>query len=229
MKVSAHIRQAVFERGTVLLDLRRGEFFWLDGVAAAMWQDLSIPGKTEDTAMAELREQFDVQENRLAEDFRAFRERCLREGLLQESDRVEPVASKRRTLRKVRFITLAAWACLARTARQLKRRGFTEAWQDAIEQAPQVTKAADEERLARAEKAFMRAENFFVGWAAPDDCLPRSMALFRFLRSMGLPAEHHIGLDRHSLIGHAWVECGGRTILDTSRSARLTKMSAAAP
>ena len=68
-------------------------------------------------------------------------------------------------------------------------------------------------------RAFGRAENFFALRKAPRDCLPRSIALFSFLRELGLPAEHRIGVDRYPFRAHAWVETDGRVLADHSGNA----------
>ena len=61
----------------------------------------------------------------------------------------------------------------------------------------------------------MRAENLFWFRDAPDDCLPRSLALFSFLRALGLPATHKIGGTRYpGLLMHAWVESSERALID---------------
>ena len=63
--------------------------------------------------------------------------------------------------------------------------------------------------------AFGRAENFFVVRRAPDDCLVRSLSLYRFLREAGSRAEHVIGVRRFPFQAHAWVECAGEVLMDT--------------
>jgi hypothetical protein len=68
--------------------------------------------------------------------------------------------------------------------------------------------------LERAVAAFGHAENFFILKRAPQDCLPRSLALFRFLRLVGVPAEHCIGVRRYPFLAHAWVEHGDRVVHD---------------
>ena len=54
--------------------------------------------------------------------------------------------------------------------------------------------------------AFAKAENFCYLKKAPRDCLPRSLALFRFLRSIGAAAVHCIGVRQFPFGAHAWVE-----------------------
>jgi hypothetical protein len=67
----------------------------------------------------------------------------------------------------------------------------------------------------RAVKAFVRAENLFWFRSEPNDCVPRSLALFRFLRSIGLPATHFIGVMRFpGFLMHAWVTGNEEPLLE---------------
>jgi hypothetical protein len=80
--------------------------------------------------------------------------------------------------------------------------------------------------LAKALAAFARAENCFSMKQAPRDCVPRSLALFRFLRLVGLPAEHCIGVRRSPFQAHAWVEFEGRVVHDLpSRQLKYTTLA----
>lgn len=45
------------------------------------------------------------------------------------------------------------------------------------------------------------------------DCLPKALAMYRFLRLHGIPAELCVGVKKYPFSGHAWVEFDGR-ILD---------------
>ena len=80
--------------------------------------------------------------------------------------------------------------------------------------------------LLRAERAFLAAETLFPAPVRHADCLPRSIALFRFLRSAGLPARHLIGVRHTPLVMHAWVECDGRVVLDDGRAAAMSVLAA---
>jgi hypothetical protein len=70
-------------------------------------------------------------------------------------------------------------------------------------------------RLRTALLAFSRAENCFSVGDSRIDCLPRSLALHRFLRSVGIGAEHCIGVRRFPFGAHAWVEITGSVVLDS--------------
>jgi len=72
-----------------------------------------------------------------------------------------------------------------------------------------------EQLLPDALRAFLIAENFVAFRNSPDDCLPRSLSLFRFLRSIGIPAIHRIGGRRVPVLKmHAWVEVNSKVLLD---------------
>ena len=224
---SHFVRQSAIDGNLLLLDLRRGEYLLLDEIASAIWQGL-VAGATDDALLKSLQQHFDVPDGQLSADIADFKTRCIDEKLLVEwHDPVSHTHSRRR-LGRIVLPTIAAWWCLLDTSRRLRRQGFAEAYRVAVEEAPKVSRAIDKRRLRCAEAAFSRAENVFLSKRAPDDCLQRSMALFRFLRSMGFPAKHSIGFARNPFSAHAWVECGNRVILDVDRRNSLTKLLVAA-
>ena len=48
------------------------------------------------------------------------------------------------------------------------------------------------------------------------DCLPRALTLYLLLRRRGVPATLHIGVKRYPFGAHAWVECLGEVLDDTT-------------
>ena len=48
------------------------------------------------------------------------------------------------------------------------------------------------------------------------DCLPRSLAIYILLRRQGVPATLRIGVKRFPFAAHAWVECLGEVIDDST-------------
>lgn len=52
------------------------------------------------------------------------------------------------------------------------------------------------------------------------DCLPRSTAIYVLLRARGVPATLHIGVKRFPFGAHAWVECLGDVLDDSSNGRR---------
>lgn len=49
------------------------------------------------------------------------------------------------------------------------------------------------------------------------DCLPRALTGCLLLWRGGVPATLHIGVKRYPFGAHAWVECGGQTVLGDTR------------
>ena len=225
---AAGIRHAVVDGAVVILDLRRGAYRVLDGVASAMWCGLvGADGGGDEDILRAIVAQFAVDKDRARRDLAAFRERCLADGMFAErtAGGQPPGGTQRPAPKRVLWPAFAAWSCLAGTALLLRRRGFATAYRVSTSRAPGPRAVADDGALERAVAAFARAENFFVPRRAPDDCLPRSLALFRFLRMMGLPSEHVIGCRRAPFFAHAWVECGGRVVLDDDHRSELTVLA----
>lgn len=48
------------------------------------------------------------------------------------------------------------------------------------------------------------------------DCLPRSLAVYVLLRRQGVPATLRIGVKRFPFGAHAWVECLGKVLDDST-------------
>ena len=160
----------------------------------------------------------------------------------------EPCAQARGRWRGRGFLTLRAGWSLWRASRWLAKWGFSGAYRrfsclprpmvplaptpmapsdevEALVNTPPVealVTTADDQTLllTRAVAAFSRAENFFHLRRAPQDCLPRSLALFGFLRQLGLSAEHVIGVQLFPFLAHAWVEHRGRVVHDDPENPR---------
>jgi hypothetical protein len=210
----------------IALDLGSGAYHAFDQVATEMWRALTELGDRA-SALERLRARYDADPVRIERDLDALIARLTAGGFARwetagaAGDR-EPRSIPRGRARARRPSTARAWWCLARTVLALRRRGFSAAYRRSAD-AALVEPVAPHERDAvaeRAVRAFARAENLFVIGAAPRDCLPRSLALFRFLRECGVPAEHRIGVDRFPFRAHAWVEHGGRVVADHAGNAQ---------
>ncbi len=201
----------------VLLDLRTASYVVLDRVATAMWQVLTSHAD-EARRLAELAERFDAPGGVLRGDLDAFARDCLERGFLAPeppAPAASPAGPERGDAARG-ALAVRAWLSLLATSRSIARRGFSDTYRR-YARLPRPASGGGEDvgaLVSRAERAFSRAENFFVLRSAPRDCLPRSLALFRFLRSVGVPAEHCIGVQRFPFEAHAWVECGGSVVLD---------------
>jgi len=69
------------------------------------------------------------------------------------------------------------------------------------------------EPLDKVIRSFIRAENFICSDDGPNDCLARSLALYRYLRWRGIAATHQIGVRRVPFLAHAWVEVEGTGVM----------------
>lgn len=212
------VRHRVVDGLAVLLDLRAGEYVVLDRVATAMWRALV---RTEpQRRVAQLTAAFDAPAERLEADLESFARECVARGFLAER---APPALERPRLRGGRraFLTLRAWWSLLATTRSLARHGFAQTY-EAYARLPAPDPAAPRSAAAveRSARAFARAEHFFVIRSAPKDCLPRSLALYRFMLAAGIPVQHCIGVVRYPFEAHAWVEHERRPLFDTEEFVR---------
>jgi hypothetical protein len=201
----------------VVLDLRSERYYLFDAVATAMWRLLLELGDRE-RVVAALAERYDADAGVLARDLDALTARLLDGGFLcrrttaAEAASHPPAPPRGRVRRQPS--ALRAWWWLARTALRLRRAGFSATYRAATALAAQPATAGAHERLEPALRAFARAENAFVFRNAPRDCFPRSIALFCFLRELGIPVEHRIGVNRHPFRAHAYVTLDGRVLSD---------------
>lgn len=79
-----------------------------------------------------------------------------------------------------------------------------------------------DEVVDRAVAAVRAATRLY--WRGREDCLPRSLALYRLLRDLDVPARICIGVQKYPFFtAHAWVELQGRP-LDTN-PARIAQLS----
>ena len=213
---SANIRYRIVNGMAVILDLRAGDYVILNRVATAMWKTI-LAHRSSRESIADLARQFDASAPDLERDLTTFRETCVERGFLQ----AHPPPENKRALGERNPdapTALKAWWSLALTSYRLSRFGFGPTYRRyALLPSPASSGQPSPERVAAAERAFLRAENFFPLRSAPRDCLPRSLALYHFALSAGLPAEHLIGVRRLPFEAHAWVECAGRPLLDAPR------------
>jgi hypothetical protein len=215
--VTTDIRHVWMEDRVVILDLKTESYFALDPTASCMWRELSL-GKTHAECLNVLGNWYSGDRSRLEVDFDAFANRCVEAGWLVPTFAApSQEAHRARTLKPARrFLTIRAWWALVCVTMSLSWRGFSRTYAAAAQASklrPIVTD--DLERLlSLAVAAFARAEELFYLKAAPADCLPRSLALFRILRATGLPVEHCIGVQQFPFTAHAWAQLHGDIIHD---------------
>jgi len=209
LQPSRTIRHADLGDVIVILDLTSESYHVLDPAARSMWNHLlRLPARAD--VLVALQQEYVVEPSRLEADLDAFVERVVAQGFLETRASEAPIEGPPPAAPAKRgCLAWRAWLCLAMTARSLATRGFSSTYlRYARLPAPATPADGDraQELLRRGVAAFRRAEGFFYMRRAPQDCLPRSLALFRFLRSLGLPVEHRIGVKRFPFTAHAWVE-----------------------
>jgi hypothetical protein len=206
------VRHAEVEGLRVVLDLNTESYRVFDDVASALWPVLIGEADAASTFDAVARD-YDVDRDRFGSDLAAFAQRCIAERLLEPTGgpaAARAGAPRHGPARGSRPTTLGALMCLIGTRRALGRDGFRTTY----ERYAMLPVGPRTRPLGAALPAFARAENFFVARRAPEDCLLRSLSLYRFLRSANVAAEHLIGVRRFPFAAHAWVECDGSPVRD---------------
>ncbi|WP_422223395.1 lasso peptide biosynthesis B2 protein [Mycobacterium sp.] len=127
---------------------------------------------------------------------------------------VGPTPRPRRSPRRS-LLAARAWLWMLRMGFALRREGFGAVYQRLGHSASRGTANVTSVDVEIARAAFVWAENFYVRRRAPNDCLPRSLSLYAYMRGLGLPVVHRIGARRFPAFRcHAWVEYDGAPILD---------------
>jgi hypothetical protein len=226
-----HIRHADVEGCRLLLDLRTGRYRILDHVASRMWKILTGE-EAAATALSALSHEYGVDSGRLEADMREFARSCREELLLTEGPSKERIAERpiREKLagpppppswpRALRSLVWTGW-------RLRRADGLRLVYESCAGLSIRSTNAGAGD-LQRALEAFVRAENFYLARKAPDDCLARSLALYRFLCECGIECEHMIGANRIPFRAHAWVEARGKPLFD-QRGLSMTSIARIAP
>ena len=81
--------------------------------------------------------------------------------------------------------------------------------------AGSATGSAARPRLAERTLAAVRTATRYY-WRRRPDCLPRAMTIYLLLRRRGVPATLRIGVKRYPFGAHAWVECPGGVLDDST-------------
>lgn len=193
--ISPWLRWTRVDDCVFLLDLASGEYFGLDGEAAREWHSLLM------TPGARLDGRTDS----------AVIHHAVRRGWLVDGSRVPEQAppSQRQTSaqdwRKNPLFNLLA------TNWSMRHRGFGKTYARIVDLDRRSGLLPDASvRTLLAD--FHLSETLLVSRLGFRDCLPRSLALFAFLRANGVSARHRIGVKRFPFSAHAWVENEGRPL-----------------
>lgn len=220
---SRHVRSCEVDGAAILLDLSRGVYIALDSVGTDVWRALFQYG---DVAGVEfhLSQRYVSAPGQIHTEVEGFLRRCLEQRLVRlvevPAADAAPQVVERSALHALslesRFPFVSAWLSLFKITRLLARKGFGQCY-SAIAALPKpAAYSASADRVSSAVETFLKAENVFWLKDAPNDCLARSMALYRFLLSLGFGAAHRIGVRQSPFFAHAWVESGGQPLLETA-------------
>lgn len=224
MFASPEVRYCSVEGITVLMSLRSGDYSLLDRRGSAIWNALLDAPETLPLHVDTLSAEWRLSCAQIQSEIETFAEDCIRQGFLLRKLPAAPQLPAPRPNRSARFLLPRAWWSLISTLARL-RRGFPGAYQRlALTRVKSASSA--QEILPAALSAFRMAENFVNLPNAPRDCLPRSMALFHFLKELGVPVQHCIGVRRFPFEAHAWVECHGAPLFnDPADLLRYTELA----
>jgi hypothetical protein len=226
-----NIRHAPIHKITVILDFRTATYFALNEPASAFWNLISTCDGQIDRICGELTSRSSLSDPSIeCSSFYAFVDDCVSRGFLTY---VRPVDQRDSIQLPTSFgiersmpDPLGALFSLYRTRHMLGRHGFSATYECYAKYLPKPSQPGSEERLKQALSTFLKAENLALASGAPDDCLPRSLSLFRFLRNRGIPSSLNIGCrDRPPLLMHAWVEVNGKDPLEDAMASDLIRIA----
>lgn len=213
--VSDAVRYRVVDGLGVVLDLSTERYSVLDESATSAWAMLTGFAEAE-SVVERWTSEYAIGRDDAELTVTHFAEECLKSGWLQ----LEPpkariwartAADGLRWQQKIPRI-LVAIAALAVTAMSLKTKGFANTYRAGNARAGMRTRE-EEGQLTGPLSAFLFAENFLFSIRGINDCLYRSLAVHRYLRWLGFPAVHVIGVRRAPFAAHAWVEVNGEGVL----------------
>jgi hypothetical protein len=211
------VRYRVIDGCGVVLDLRTQRYSVLDEQATAIWGILTDESDSP-PGIYQWASDYEAPVDEILRTIDVFCADCLKMGWLRRRDCAESEPFGRKISRLPDWCRrlpggLLAFSALTLTALSLRFRGFSKTYGRQTE----VCGTLGQDAIPPLEplvRSFLAAENiaFFIIRRAPNDCLARSLALFRYLRWRGIPATHIIGIRRVPFAAHAWVEVLGEGV-----------------
>lgn len=216
---SEDIRYRKIDGCCVILDFCTQTYCVLDESATELWEVLA--GEVDAEPMIERwLAEYDLCRDEVLATLAEFSDECRSKGWLkpwvakqtqQTQKGGKQACSSVPGLRLLPGV-LVAYIALAYTMLSLKFRGFSKTY--ALHGPVCQSAAPIPPPLLESEcRSFVAAENLFLIQKAPNDCLVRSLALFRYLCWRRVRATHIIGIRRVPFAAHAWVEVEGEGVL----------------
>lgn len=210
-----------------LLDLNSGKFLAFEAIAVLFWSAI-IRGEGIERFTAQIADAYAVPPDRVAADLADFRSALIARNLLTATTPPPPVESEsaatlgnpRRLARVPAFLHAAT--TLLRIRYALHQYGFRHAYDVAVSAAAirpysrhhRGWTSGSTSQIESLTRTFLRLYAVASRGRNSTDCLPRSLALFVFLRERGINATHVIGLRPRPFVAHAWVEVEGAPALE---------------
>jgi hypothetical protein len=229
------VRWTLLDQRAILLCLHSGRYLGLDPIATLMWQGV-VADQDAAQICTGIAQRFQVNLADVEADYAALLATLQTRGLVT----APPVACEGRPrglrpswpgARLPRPRWVQAWYSLLVVSCKLRYGGFATGYQYAAQRSRHcgVDMGRLTSRVQQALASFGRAENCFLARPGLDDCLARSLSLFVFLRHVGLPAHHHIGVRGHPFTAHAWVTVEGVPLLESSEGVQRFTVLACLP
>lgn len=228
LEITEHVRSTSGAEGTVLLDLRSGKYFALNGVGSLLWEAIAA-GASRNLALERLAERFpDVPADRLGRDADALLAQLQAKGLLRSTDQERRLAPAKGTTAPAEppqtedhgtaardgaspLWTLAAYLGLLVSDAALKILGFSR-FHVIVRRIP--TRPAVRSQPVAAQRIVRSVDRASAFYFKRAWCLQRSAVTVALLRLAGLPARLVIGVQRVPFYAHAWAELDGRVAND---------------
>ena len=218
-RAGPHIRWLDHGTCVILLCLNSGKFLGLDSSARAIWNSL-VTGCNKVEAAERLCRDFAIESASALKEVELFIQNCQNQSLIEISELSStnryPSPIDQRSCCFVQLSFFRAIASLITTRTLLRFGGFAKAYWStaAVSKRFGIESNTTNKSIAQALQVFLRAEGLLPSSKAANDCLFRSLALFRFLRMIGAPVVHHIGIIEHPFESHAWVTFENNALLN---------------
>lgn len=216
-QINTSVRWVMLNKRAVILCLDTNKYFGLNSAATLIWKGLS-----DGLCEAEICQSIAHQQMVGLPSAMADYEELLND--LRHSGLIGTPNSKSRhhvflhlffLATRLAPLTLRAWACQVFVSLRLKTNHGLMSIYDLAKSATISSPNSRKQKLSRCLSCFIAAENISIRPATLQDCLPRSLGLFLFLKCCGFHVRHIIGISDTPLRAHAWVEFDDEILLDT--------------
>lgn len=218
--VSRHVRVVANERDElVLLHTRTGQWFYLNRSGATLWNTLASGRPIEEAAVALARRHPTVAAGRIRADLQRLVSELTRADLITslpasagaKNPAAVPMALPRRSTRRLRLADRLAGVAGLLVALALIRLPFSLCLRSVRIIKRLAPRVAGHDEAVVAVLATSRIARFSPGRVA---CLELSLAAFVASALRGRRLDWCLGTSVDPLRFHAWVEAGGRMVID---------------